>query len=35
MPTKEEMIAEIDRVLEDANEGEVAQIHAFVMDEVG
>lgn len=33
--TKEEMIEEIHRVLEDANEWEVAEIHAFVMDEVG
>lgn len=33
--SKEEMIAEIQRVLEDANEWEVAEIHAFVMDEVG
>ena len=32
--TREEMIAEIMRVLEDANEWEVAEIHAFVMDEV-
>lgn len=33
--TKEEMVAEIMRVLEDANEWDVAEIHAFVMDEVG
>ena len=33
--SKEEMVAEIMRVLEDANEWEVADIHAFVMDEVG
>lgn len=33
--TREEMIAELQRVLEDANEWEVAEIHAFVMDEVG
>lgn len=33
--SKEEMVAEIMRVLEDANEWEVAEIHAFVMDEVG
>lgn len=33
--SREEMIAEIQRVLEDANEWEVAEIHAFVMDEVG
>lgn len=32
--SKEEMVAEIMRVLEDANEWEVAEIHAFVMDEV-
>ena len=32
--TREEMIAEIQRVLEDANEWEVAEIHAFVMDEL-
>ena len=35
MLTREEMIAEINRVLEDANEWEVQEIHAFVMDEVG
>lgn len=35
MLSREEQIAEIIRVLEEANEWEVAEIHAFVMDEVG
>jgi hypothetical protein len=33
--TKEEMIAEIHRVLEDANEWEVRDVYEHVMDEVG
>ena len=31
---KEEMIAEIQRVLEDANEWDVQDVYAYVMDEV-
>lgn len=33
--SKEEMIAEIQRVLEDANEWEVRDVYDHVMDEVG
>ena len=33
--SREEQIAEIMRVLEDANEWDVAAIYAFVMDEMG
>lgn len=33
--TKEEMIEEIHRVLEDANEWEVRDVYEHVMDEVG
>lgn len=33
--TREEMIAEIQRVLEDANEWEVQDVYEYVMDEVG
>ena len=33
--TREEMIAEIQRVLEDANEWEVRDVYEYVMDEVG
>ena len=33
--TKEEMIEEIHRVLEDANEWEVRDVYDHVMDEVG
>lgn len=32
--TREEMIAEIQRVLEDANEWEVRDVYEYVMDEV-
>jgi hypothetical protein len=32
--SKEEMIAEIQRVLEDANEWDVRDVYAYVMDEV-
>ena len=32
--TKEEMIEEIHRVLEDANEWEVRDVYEYVMDEV-
>lgn len=33
--SKEEMIAEIQRVLEDANEWDVLDVYHYVMDEVG
>ena len=33
--SKDEMIAEIQRVLEDANEWDVRDVYAYVMDEVG
>lgn len=33
--TKEEMIEEIHRVLEDANEWEVRDVYDYIMDEVG
>lgn len=33
--SKEEMIAEIQRVLEDANEWDVRDVYEYVMDEVG
>ena len=33
--TREEMLAEIQRVLEDANEWEVRDVYEYVMDEVG
>lgn len=33
--TKEAMIEEIHRVLEDANEWEVRDVYEYVMDEVG
>lgn len=33
--SKEEMIAEIQRVLEDANEWDVLDVYNYVMDEVG
>jgi hypothetical protein len=33
--SKEDMIAEIQRVLEDANEWEVRDVYEYVMDEVG
>ena len=33
--SKEEMVAEIMRVLEDANEWEVRDVYEYVMDEVG
>ena len=32
--SKEEMIAEIQRVLEDANEWDVTDVYEYVMDEV-
>ena len=32
--TREEMLAEIQRVLEDANEWEVRDVYEYVMDEV-
>ena len=32
--SKDEMIAEIQRVLEDANEGDVRDVYEYVMDEV-
>lgn len=35
MLTREEMIAEINRVLEDANEWDVREIYTYVMDEMG
>lgn len=35
MLTREEMIAEINRVLEDANEWDVREIYTFVMDAAG
>ena len=33
--TREEMLAEIQRVLEDANEWDVRDVYEYVMDEVG
>ena len=33
--TREEMLTEIQRVLEDANEWEVRDVYEYVMDEVG
>ena len=33
--SKEDMIAEIQRVLEDANEWDVRDVYEYVMDEVG
>ena len=33
--TRDEMLAEIHRVLEDANEWEVRDVYEYVMDEVG
>ena len=33
--TKEEMIEEIHRVLEDANEWDVRDVYEYIMDEVG
>lgn len=33
--SKEDMIAEIQRVLEDANEWDVLDVYNYVMDEVG
>ena len=32
--TREEMIAEIQRVLEDANEWDVRDVYEYIMDEV-
>ena len=33
--TREKMLTEIQRVLEDANEWEVRDVYEYVMDEVG
>lgn len=35
MPNRSEMIAEINRVLDEINEWELAEIYDFVMDNVG